>query len=154
MQVLIANHFVLLWWKQMGSGTTIESLPLGWQGMGQGDERKWTIDEASLTKLASHIRTKVLWLSWDNGDDSAVSVPSVAIQRYRHVIFSVDMIHLVGMEEEIVFFFIHKLFRILLFLSVLRFSKPSDLFLNTLFGYKSTYFYLITTLSYCLFTDN
>ena len=48
--------------------------------MCQGDERKRTIDEASLAKLASHIRTKVSILSWDNGDDSAVSVPSVAIQ--------------------------------------------------------------------------
>ena len=35
--------------------------------MCQGDERKRTIDEASLAKLASHIRTKVLFASWDNG---------------------------------------------------------------------------------------
>lgn len=60
------------------------------------------------------------------------------------------MIHLVGIEEEIVFS---------LFISYSEYYsfyliKPSDLFLNTLFGYKSTYFYLITTLLDCLFTDN
>ena len=74
MQVLTANHFVLLWWKQMSSGTTIESLPLGWQGMCQGDERKWTIDEASLAKLSSHIKTKVFHVSWDNSRGNLFTV--------------------------------------------------------------------------------
>ena len=42
--------------------------------MCQGDERKRTIDEASLAKLASHIRTKVFSVSWDNGRGNLFTV--------------------------------------------------------------------------------
>ena len=43
-------------------------------GVCQGDERRWTIDEASLAKLASHIRIKVFSVFWDNARGSLFTV--------------------------------------------------------------------------------
>ena len=65
-QALIANHFVLLSWRHVGSERQLKAFYEDGEVSDKGDERKWTVDEASLAKLVGHIRTKGLFLSWEN----------------------------------------------------------------------------------------
>ena len=66
-QALIANHFVLLWWKHFGSERQLKAFrKVGKVSDKETNESK-PFDEASLTKLASHIKTKGYLSFWDNG---------------------------------------------------------------------------------------